>query len=242
MIATDGLAISGLHSGYGSIPVIRNVNLEVSHGEVVALVGRNGVGKTTLIKTIVGLLRATGGCISYLGKDITRLDPSRRAKLGLGYIPQGRGIFARLSVEENLRMGELVGTENGLHQNRSSNYELVFDLFPILKRRRTQKGGALSGGEQQMLAIGRVLLGNPSLLLLDEPSEGIQPSIVHDFGRIIRTLRDQACLTVLLVEQNWDLVRLAADRCQVMDKGEIVATLSAEEMGDVKTAVRYLAI
>lgn len=230
------LSVAGISSGYGPIPIVRNVDLQVAPGEIVALVGRNGVGKTTLIKTIMGLIRSTAGSVSFLGKDITRLATSRRARLGIAYVAQGRGIFARLSVEENLKMGELVGKDG------TCNYERVYDLFPILRRRRRQKGGSLSGGEQQMLAIGRVLVGNPKLLLLDEPSEGIQPSIVQELGEIVGQLRESISLTVLLVEQNWDLVARAADRCEVMEKGEIVARLNAEEMAHPETATRFLVI
>lgn len=230
------LILAGVSAGYGRIPIVRGVDLDVAKGEIVALIGRNGVGKTTLIKTVVGLIRATSGRISFLGADITRLETSQRARLGVAYVPQGRGIFARLSVDENLNMGELVGS------NGTQNYERVYDLFPILKQRRKQKGGSLSGGEQQMLAIGRVLVGNPKLLLLDEPSEGIQPSIVQEIGEIVQRMRESENVTVLLVEQNWDLVTRTADRCAVMEKGEIVARLSAEEMADTETATRFLVI
>lgn len=230
------LGVSGVSSGYGTIPIVRQVDLQVGAGEIVALVGRNGVGKTTLIKTIMGLIRARSGTVFFGGGDITRLDPSRRARMGIGYVPQGRGIFARLTVDENLRMGELVG------RNGTYNYERVYDVFPVLARRSEQKGGSLSGGEQQMLAIGRVLVGNPKLLLLDEPSEGIQPSIVLELGEIVQRLRESEKLTVLLVEQNWEFVTRAADRCEVMDKGEIIARLTAAEMSDTDVATRFLVI
>lgn len=236
MAADVALAVRGVTAGYGRIPIVRGVDFEVAEREIVALVGRNGVGKTTLIKAIMGLIRPKAGVVAFHGTDVTGLDASQRARRGMGYVPQGRGIFARLSVEENLRMGETVG------RNGTFNYERVFDIFPVLEERRRQKGGSLSGGQQQMLAIGRVLVGNPRLLLLDEPSEGIQPSFVHDFAEIVRRLRDSTGLTVLLVEQNWDLISRVADRCEVMEKGEIVARLSAEDMTDTEKATKFLLI
>lgn len=230
------LALRGVCSGYGSVPVVRDVELDIAPTEIVAVVGRNGVGKTTLVKSIIGLLPCNGGSISFMGSDITRLKASARARLGIGYVPQGRGIFADLSVEENLLMGALVGG------GQSAHYERVFELFPILKERRKQRGGTLSGGQQQMLAIGRVLVGSPKLLLLDEPSEGIQPSIVQGIGDLVRRLRDEEGLTVFLVEQNWGLVMRTADRGAAMDKGEIVARLDASQLQDEAVATRFLAV
>ncbi len=231
------LSLKAVSAGYSGIPIVREVTLEVEAGEVLALVGRNGVGKTTLVNTIAGLIEATGGRIVYKGQDVTRMDAHNRARLGIGYVPQGRGIFSRLSVFDNLRMGELVGGA-GVH----ADYERVFGWFPILHERRRQKAGTLSGGEQQMLAIGRVLVGQPDLLLLDEPSEGIQPTIVEQIADVIRQLSESRGLTILLVEQNIDLIYMAADRCVVMDKGSITASLSPDELADPDTARHYLAI
>jgi branched-chain amino acid transport system ATP-binding protein len=231
------LSLDNINSGYGGIPIVRNVDLGVAEGEVVALVGRNGVGKTTLIHTVIGLVPLSAGHISFNGSDISTMDASQRARQGIGLVPQGRGIFTRLTVVENLMMGETIG-DLSTHRD----YERVFEWFPILKQRRGQKAGTLSGGEQQMVAIGRILIGNPKLLLLDEPSEGIQPSIVEQIAEIICDLNEVQELTVLLVEQNLDLVHMTADRCMVMDNGTITDTLTPESLADPETAKRYLAI
>jgi urea ABC transporter ATP-binding protein UrtE len=232
------LRLDSVASGYGGIPIVRSVSFEVRRGEIVALVGRNGVGKTTLVRTIVGLLAPTDGRISFAGTDITRTDASDRARAGIGYVPQGRGIFGRLSVEENLRLGALVGSDRG----NPADQERVFDWFPILRERRRQRAGTLSGGQQQMLAIGRVLVGAPSLMILDEPSEGVQPSIVQRIGEIIGRLNAEASLTTLLVEQNIDLVLACAQRCLIMDKGSIVAEIATAELANPDTARKYLSI
>ena len=187
------LALDAVTSGYGGIPIVREVSLEVGTGEIVAIVGRNGVGKTTLIETIAGLLPVMEGGIAFRGRDVTRADARDRARLGMGYVPQGRGIFSRLSVEENLRMGELVGGGRA-----AAAFGRVYEWFPRLAERRRQRAGTLSGGEQQMLAIGRILVGQPSILLLDEPSEGIQPTIVEQIADVIaepqpRRTRSRCC-------------------------------------------------
>ena len=231
------LGLEGVTSGYGGIPIVREVSLEVEDGEIVAIVGRNGVGKTTLIETVAGLLPVMEGGITFRGQDVTRADARDRARLGMGYVPQGRGIFSRLSVEENLRMGELVGGGRA-----ETAFERVYEWFPRLAERRRQRAGTLSGGEQQMLAIGRILVGQPSILLLDEPSEGIQPTIVEQIADVIATLNRDNALTVLLVEQNIDLVCATAHRCIVVDKGATAATLTPDELADPEVARRYLAI
>ncbi len=231
------LGLDAVTSGHGGIPIVREVSLEVGTGEIVAIVGRNGVGKTTLIDTIAGLLPVMGGGITFRDRDVTHADARDRARMGMGYVPQGRGIFSRLSVEENLRMGELVGDGRA-----AAAFERVYDWFPRLKERRRQRAGTLSGGEQQMLAIGRILIGKPSILLLDEPSEGIQPTIVALIAEVIATLNREDHLAVLLVEQNIDLVCAMAHRCIVVDKGATAATLSPDELADPEVARRYLAI
>lgn len=236
MSAMQQLSLGGVSSGYGRVKIVSDVSLEVGTGEIVALIGRNGVGKTTLIRTIMGDLPATSGRITFRDIDVTRLGAPRRARLGIGYVPQGRGIFARMSVRANLGLGVTVGSAD------PPNYERAFEFFPILKQRLPQVAGSMSGGEQQQLAIGRILTGRPDIMLLDEPSEGIQPSIVQEIGRAIVRLRDEERLTIVIVEQNLALIRAVADRCVVIDKGTVVATLPPEALDDPETAHKYLAI
>jgi branched-chain amino acid transport system ATP-binding protein len=209
-----------LSARYGATPVLRGISFSVGKGEIVAVIGRNGVGKTTTMRCLIGLLRASAGRIHYQGKDITSLTPDDRARLGIGYIPQGRGVFPRMTVQENLVVGQLIGSSRG-----QSRLDLVFEHFPILKERRRQAAGTLSGGEQQQLAIGRALIGGPDLILLDEPSEGVQPSIVKLICRVLRTIRDEVGTTVVFVEQNLDTILALAERCYVMEKGEIAQEL-----------------
>ena len=231
------LNVGDLTSGYGGIRIVNDVSFSVEEREIVAVIGRNGVGKTTLMKTLIGLIRGFAGSIEFRGQEVSRIPAARRAQLGMGYVPQGRGIFARLSVGDNLRMGERVGGKGD-----PAEYDRVHQFFPILKERQSQKAGSLSGGEQQQLAIGRVLVGHPELILLDEPSEGIQPNIVQSIGEIIKRLRDEIGLTVVIVEQNLDLISAVADRCLVIDKGSIIAHLEAGEIADPDVARKYLAI
>lgn len=210
--------IDGLKAGYikGSL-VLQGLSMTIDRGQSVALLGRNGMGKTTLMRTIVGHLSASGGTIRLDGADITGKAPYRIARAGIGYVPQGRDIFRDFTVEENLRMG-LLG-KPGLGSKVPG---WAYEIFPILEERRTQRAGTMSGGQQQQLAIMRALLGKPQLLILDEPSEGIQPSIVHDIGTALRRYADTEGLTVLLVEQNLDLVGLLARHALFMENGAIV--------------------
>ncbi|MDX6750073.1 ABC transporter ATP-binding protein (plasmid) [Geminicoccaceae bacterium 1502E] len=231
------LRIAGLRAGYGGKPVLQGVDLAVEQGEIVAVIGRNGVGKSTLMRALIGLLRADAGTIGFDGRDITPLEADRRARLGLGYIPQGRDVFPRLSVRENLAVGEIAGGGRG-----TADYERVYRFFPILEERARQAAGTLSGGQQQQLAIGRVMIANPRLMLLDEPSEGIQPSIIQDIARNIKRLNAEHGLTVLFVEQNLDLITRLAQRCFVMDKGRIVRELQLEELHDRDLVRRHLAL
>jgi urea ABC transporter ATP-binding protein UrtE len=230
------LTVEGLRSGYGGKPVLQGVDLSVRDREVTAVIGRNGVGKSTLMKAVIGLLPTTDGTIRFNGSNIGAETPHERARRGIGYVPQGRDVFPRMSVEENLRVGLNISGA------RTADFESVYAYFPILKERRRQAAGTLSGGQQQQLAIGRVLVGQPALLLLDEPSEGIQPSIVQDIARIVVELNQKTGLTVVLVEQNIDMVRAMAQRCYVMDKGRVIAELTAAMLDDSEVVRRYLAV
>lgn len=219
------LQVEGLRGGYGAETVLQGVDMEIAPGEIVAVIGRNGVGKSTLMRTLTGLLRPSAGTIRFAGRDVTSDPADKRARAGIGYIPQGRDVFPELTVRENLLVGEVAG------QGRAApDYEQVYRFFPILKERARQRAGTLSGGQQQQLAIGRAMVGAPRLMLLDEPSEGIQPSIIKDIARNVRTLNEQTGLAVLLVEQNLDLIVSIASRGYVMEKGRLVASLGAEEI------------
>jgi urea ABC transporter ATP-binding protein UrtE len=233
---TSLLSVEGLRSGYGGKPVLQGVDFSVRDREVTAVIGRNGVGKSTLMKAVIGLLPTTDGTIRFNGADIGRETPHMRARRGIGYVPQGRDVFPRMSVEENLRVGLSISGA------RTAEFEPVYAYFPILRERRRQAAGTLSGGQQQQLAIGRVLVGQPTLLLLDEPSEGIQPSIVQDIARIVVELNRKTGLTVVLVEQNIDMIRSMAQRCYVMDKGRIIAELTPAMLDDTAVVRRYLAV
>jgi urea ABC transporter ATP-binding protein UrtE len=218
------LRLAEVHVGYGSTNVVDGISFELRIGEVLALMGRNGAGKTTLMRAIIGLLRPNSGHIQLDGASICGLPPHRIAQKGVAFVPQGRGIFAKLTVHENLLIGTRAAGQ-GLRQIPGK----VFDYFPVLAERLQQRGGTLSGGEQQMLAIARALCGRPRLLLLDEPSEGIQPSIVHDLGRLLRRIVDEASVAVLLVEQNLDLALQVASRALIMEKGHIVREGSTDD-------------
>lgn len=226
-----------LRAGYGKGDVLHEPTIEVEQGEVVGIIGRNGVGKTTLMKSIIGLLPLRSGRLVFRGKDISRLAADQRARLGIGYVPQGREIFPRLTVAENLRMGELIAEGSA-----EPDYQLVYDNFPILRERVAQRGGTLSGGQQQMLAIGRALVGRPHLLMLDEPSEGVQPSIVQEIGRSIARLNSEQNITTLIVDQNLELIQSVAHRAYVMEKGQVVAELNKDDIDETGKLVELLAI
>jgi urea transport system ATP-binding protein len=228
------LQIEALDAGYGGSQILWSVNLSVTSGQVVCLMGRNGVGKTTLLKTIMWLLPARGGRIALDGVEVTRWSPDRRARAGIGYVPQGREIFPHLTVEENLRMS-LLGC------GRATNLDEALTLFPTLKRFLARKGGVLSGGEQQMLAIGRALLTRPKLLMLDEPTEGIQPSIVLEIEEAIRRIRTEMGLAVLLVEQYLDFAERLADAYVIMAKGAVVASGPTAQLR-LETVRHHLAV
>jgi branched-chain amino acid transport system ATP-binding protein len=227
-----------LTSGYGRVRIVQQVSLAVREGEVLAIIGRNGVGKTTLIKTLMGALPSFGGSVLFENEDITAASPHLRARKGLGYVPQGRGIFATLTVNENLLMGERIG--DAPISKRS--YDRIYGFFPVLRERGQQMAGSFSGGQQQQLALGRALLGRPRVLLLDEPSEGIQPNIVEEMGRLLTRLSAEERLAVVLVEQNLDLIRAMAHRCIVIDKGAVIEEISPARLADPEVAKRFLAI
>jgi len=210
------LRVEGLNQYYGGSHILRNLSFEARLGEVTVILGRNGVGKTTLLKSLMGVVPVKTGTVSLGGTDITKATSYDRVRLGAGYVPQGREIFGRLTVEDNLRMGlaSRLGS-TGIPAE-------LFELFPILKQFLQRRGGDLSGGQQQQLAIARALAAGPKLLMLDEPTEGIQPSIIKDIGRVIRMLADRGNMAIVLVEQYYDFAAELADQYLVMERGEVV--------------------
>ena len=218
------LEVSALNQYYGGSHILRNVAFEAPTGQCTTLLGRNGVGKTTLLKCLMGLLPIRSGSIQFDGRNICTMPSHARAALGLGYVPQGREIFPRLSVAENLQMG-LASRKRG-----SGVPSFIFELFPVLKDMLGRRGGDLSGGQQQQLAIGRALAMGPKVLILDEPTEGIQPSIIKDIERAIRKLASSGEMAILLCEQYYDFAKSLADRYVVLSRGEVVKTGAGAEM------------
>jgi urea transport system ATP-binding protein len=211
------LSMSGVNQYYGGSHILRDVDLQAEAGQITVVLGRNGVGKTTLLKSLMGLVPIRTGSIALGGQALEKATPFERARAGLGYVPQGREIFARLTVEENLLMG-LAGKPAGTPLPQE-----IFEWFPVLHDMRKRRGGDLSGGQQQQLAIGRALAAGPKVLVLDEPTEGIQPSIIKDIGRVIRKLADQGAMAIVLVEQYYDFARELADSYIVMERGSVLA-------------------
>lgn len=210
------LDIQNLTACYDESEILHGINLSVPDGKIVALVGRNGVGKTTTLKSIMGLVKTPQGSVRLAGEELQGQAPYERARLGIGYVPQGREIFPQMTVAENLRLGlEVCG-------GKMQDVKPLFELFPIVEKFLPRKGGDLSGGQQQQLAIARALIARPKLLLLDEPTEGIQPSVIQEIGHAIRTINAKTGLSILLVEQYLDFALALADECYVMDKGQIV--------------------
>ena len=231
------LEVQNLRSGYATGDVLQGVSIDVSNGEVVGVLGRNGVGKSTLMRSVIGLLRARSGTIRFRGEDISREKADRRARRGIGYVPQGRDIFPSMSVLDNLKMGRFVNAAAG-----SFDLEEVYGYFPFLRERARQRGGTLSGGQQEMLAIARALVSGPELLLLDEPSDGVQPSIVQEIGAFLNGLVKRRPIGVLIVEQNIDLMQTVAQRAYVMDKGRVVANIGQAELADTEKVAQLLAV
>lgn len=230
------LAVQQLEAGYGESIILRDVSLKVRQGQVVCLLGRNGVGKTTLMKSIMGLLKARGGSVSYNGSDLTKKAPGLRAKSGIGYVPQGREIFAQLSVYENL----LLGLEASRVKVTAVPEEAIAK-FPVLPAMYTRRGGDLSGGQQQQLAFARALASKPEVLLLDEPCEGIQPSIVDDIRDVIRSIKAEGKTAVLLVEQSLEFVKSVGDYFYVLEKGSVVWEGGLESLDD-EVIRKYLTV
>ncbi|KQW96460.1 urea ABC transporter ATP-binding subunit UrtE [Massilia sp. Root418] len=231
------LQVEQVNQYYGSSHTLRGVSLSVDKGQCLTLLGRNGVGKTTLLKCLTGVLPVARGKVTFNGRDITRLKPHQRAAAGIAYVPQGREIFARLTVEENL----LMGMATLPRREASAVSGEVYELFPVLKEMLGRRGGDLSGGQQQQLAIARALLARPRLIILDEPTEGIQPSIIKDIERVIRLLRQRGDIGILLCEQYFDFARALADKFVVLSRGEVVAAGAPDEM-DGEDVRRHLAV
>lgn len=227
-VADTLLTIDNLSVSYDGSRILRDIDLVIGRGKITAIMGRNGMGKTTLLKAIVGLLEPDEGTITLDATDITEMTPDIRARMGLGYVPQGREIFPRLTVEENLRIGMEARDEDGEALSES----MVYDLFPILSQMKDRLGGNLSGGQQQQLAIARALVGNPRILILDEPTEGIQPSIILEIEKVLKKLKDETELTIILVEQHFEFAREVADHITLMERGAVTLDGSAEELSD----------
>ena len=229
------LTVKELNQFYGESHTLWDLDIKLNQGDCTCLMGRNGVGKTTLVKCIMGLLATTSGEIEFKGQSLRNLPAESRAPLGIAYVPQGREIFSQLTVEENLRIGLIV------KKNKKDIPQYVFEIFPILKEMLQRRGGDLSGGQQQQLAIGRALVVEPSLLILDEPTEGIQPNIVREIGEIIQKLNKKKKITVLPIEQKLPFARRIADHFIILDKGHLVAKGEIKELND-ELAQKYLAV
>ena len=222
---TPLLTVQGLKASYDESIILRGIDMVVEPNSVVALLGRNGVGKTSLLRSIMGLMPKTEGDITFEGKSIASLRSDQRARIGLGYVPQGRDIFPNLTVQENLEVSMSISGKAGRER-----LEEVYELFPVVKEMLARKGGVLSGGQQQQLAIGRAILTNPKLLILDEPTEGIQPSIIDQIEDAIHLLKKQGNLSIILVEQYLDFAKAASDKFIILDRGTVVLKGESEEL------------
>lgn len=231
------LKINNMEAGYGKIMIVRDLDLVIESKEIVSIIGRNGIGKSTLVKSIIGLVPINKGELIYNSKAVTNKKAHERAWEGMGYVPQGHQVFPMLTVEENLRMGKLINKKS-----RNLDFEIVYNYFPKLFERRKQKAGTLSGGEQAALSLGRALVGNPELLILDEPTEGIQPNLVQEIGEIIKQINKDLGITVLLVEQHIGLIQAISQRCYAMDKGKIAQEIQGDDIKNYDLLKEYLAV
>ena len=232
------LEVQDLRAAYGRIPILNGVSFTVADGEFVGILGHNGMGKTTLLRALMGFLPATGGHVRFEGKDITAFEPFHRARLGLGYVPQGREIFPALTAYDNLRMG---CSKQGAASEQET-IETVLEEFPRLKPLLERAGGALSGGEQQLLAIARCLCGKPRLVLLDEPTEGIQPSIIDEIVETLQRLRARTGLTIILVEQNLDFIAALSQRILIIQKGTITRGVAPDDLHNASLVGEFIGI
>jgi branched-chain amino acid transport system ATP-binding protein/urea transport system ATP-binding protein len=231
------LAVSGLSAGYGDIPVLHRISMTIDSGESIGILGHNGMGKTTLLRCLIGALKPSAGTVHLDGTDVTRLAPHGRARLGMAYVPQGREIFAALSVRDNLRMG-LVKTG----ERAASALDALLADFPRLVPLLDRAGGSLSGGEQQLLALARALAGQPKILLLDEPTEGIQPSIIEEIAATLTSLRERLGLTIVLVEQNLDFIATVSQRVLVIKRGQLGVEIPREHLSDLAVMSEYTGV
>jgi branched-chain amino acid transport system ATP-binding protein len=232
------LDVQGLRTGYGRIPILNGIGFMVDEGEFIGILGHNGMGKTTLLRALMGFLPATSGRVQFAGQDVTALEPYRRARLGLAYVPQGRDIFPGLSVYDNLRMG----CTKAPNRSESDTIAVVLEEFPRLKTLLDRSGGALSGGEQQLLAIARCLCGGPRVVLLDEPTEGIQPSIIDEIVETLQRLKDNSGLTMILVEQNLDFIAALSQRILVIQKGRITQEVKPDDLHQASLVGEFIGI
>jgi len=236
------LQVSQLHAGYCAIPVLHGVSLTLAPGEALGILGHNGMGKTTMLRTLIGAIKASAGSVMLAGTDITRLAPHARAKLGMAYVPQGREIFPGLSTLDNLRMGLVKTGALKRGGDAEATIEALLVDFPRLKALLDRPGGSLSGGEQQLLALARALAGQPRLLLLDEPTEGIQPSIIDEIAQTLVTLRQRLQLSIVLVEQNLEFIAAVSQRVLVIKRGQIGEEIPREHLGDLAVMSQYTGV
>ena len=232
------LEVRNLSSGYGKVQILNDVNLKIEEGEIVSVIGRNGVGKSTLCKTVIGILPTMQGEILFDGTmNISKTSAYRRARAGIAYVPQGHGIFPKLTVHENLTIGALIN-----EAQKEEAYDRIYNYFPRLGERRNQMAGTMSGGEQAMLSIGRALVNKPKIMILDEPSEGVQPNIVNRMGEIVQKVSSDLGLTVMMIEQHLGLIQQVSQRGYVMDKGHIIEPLTKDQINDESYVTKFLSV